>query len=129
MPYRLPEGLLADADPSRLNLAAPLADGSLLVIPSLSDPEDPASIQSEPASAPVTRSGAVLESGLLDINLATAADFENLPEIGPVIAQRIVDYREANGPFTTLEAIQNVAGIGPVTFEQIKSLITVSTAP
>jgi competence protein ComEA len=66
---------------------------------------------------------------LLDINRATAEEFESLPEIGPVIARRIVEFRDANGPFTTLEAIQNVAGIGPAIFEQIKPLITLSAAP
>lgn len=122
-------GLLADADPSRINLAAPLADGAALVIPSQSIADDSVIFQTEPVATPITRSSTALESGLLDINLATAEEFETLPEIGPVIAQRIVEYRQANGPFTTLEAIQNVDGIGPVTFERIKPLITLSSLP
>ena len=45
--------------------------------------------------------------------------------VGPTIAQRIVEYRQTNGPFGTIEDIQNVPGIGPVTFEELKDLITV----
>ncbi len=124
-------GLRAEADDSRINLASPLVDGSLLVIPGKSDPTTTGFRFTQPESTPdpPTRSGALIEQGLLDINRATAEEFESLPEIGPVIAQRIVEYRDANGPFTTLEGIQNVAGIGPVIFEQIKPLITLSASP
>jgi len=55
------------------------------------------------------------------------AELDTLPRIGPAIAQRIVDYRTANGPFTTIEEIMNVSGIGPATFGQIKDLITVGS--
>lgn len=122
-------GLLAEADSSHINLAAPLVDGDLLIIPLQSSSEEPSSLGSDTTPPPITRSGNPVAPGLLDINLATAAEFESLPEIGPVIAQRIVEYRQANGPFTTLEAIQNVDGIGPVTFERIKPLITLGTSP
>lgn len=122
-------GLLVEADSGRINLATLLVDGDFIVIPQKSNPEEPSPLEPESASPPITRGGNTVEPGLLDINLATAAEFESLPEIGPVIAQRIVEYRQANGPFTTLEAIQNVDGIGPVTFERIKALITLSTSP
>lgn len=62
---------------------------------------------------------------LIDINTATAAELETLPGIGSTLAQRIVDYRDANGPFEAVEDIQNVEGIGSVTFEGIRDLITV----
>ncbi|HWQ84529.1 MAG TPA: helix-hairpin-helix domain-containing protein [Anaerolineales bacterium] len=122
-------GLLPEADNSQLNLASPLVDGSLVVIPQKSDPD--ASAITAPGFLPTSqpRSGAIIVQGLLDINRATAGEFESLPEIGPVIAQRIVDYRSANGPFTTLEAIQNVSGIGPAKYEKIKPLITLDPAP
>jgi len=67
--------------------------------------------------------------GRVDLNLADAALLETLPKIGPVTAQNIVAYRETYGPFETIEQIQEVKGIGPVTFEQIKDLITVGAAP
>lgn len=122
-------GLLAEADASQINLAAPLTDGSLVTIPYKAELNSPALDETDSAPSPDTRSGPVIETGPVNINTATLEELESLPEIGPVIAQRILDYRQANGPFTTLEAIQNVDGIGPVTFEQIKGLITINPAP
>ena len=63
-------------------------------------------------------------TGLVNINVATQEELELLPGIGPVIAQRIVEYRETYGPFSTIEAIQNVPGIGPAKFEDIRDWIT-----
>ena len=122
-------GLLADADTSQVNLAAPLVDGSLVTIPYKAELNSTALEEMDSATSPNTRSGSIIETGLVNINTATLEELESLPEIGPVIAQRILDYRETNGPFTTLEAIQNVDGIGPVIFEQIKGLITINPAP
>jgi competence protein ComEA len=51
---------------------------------------------------------------------------DSLPGIGPTIAQRIIDYREENGAYTTIEEIMDVSGVGPATFENIKDLITVN---
>jgi competence protein ComEA len=62
---------------------------------------------------------------LVDINTATAEELETLPGVGEVTAQRIIDYREANGPFETIEDIQNVSGIGPKTLEGMRDMITV----
>jgi competence ComEA-like helix-hairpin-helix protein len=64
-------------------------------------------------------------SSLININTASAEELEALPCIGPVIAQEIVDYRNQNGPFQTIEGILNVSGVGPGTFNCIKDLITV----
>lgn len=61
----------------------------------------------------------------ININTASADELDLLPGIGPVYAQRIVDYRSKNGPFKTIAEIQNVAGIGPKTFEKLKGSITV----
>jgi competence protein ComEA len=69
--------------------------------------------------------GIPVAGGKVNINTATAAELETLPRIGPAMAQRIIEYRTANGPFPSIEAIQNVKGIGPATFEQLKDLITV----
>lgn len=62
--------------------------------------------------------------GKLNINEANADDFLILDGIGPVTAQRIVDYREENGPFLEIEDIKNVEGIGEVTFSKIEEYIT-----
>lgn len=64
-------------------------------------------------------------SGLVNINTATIEELEALPGIGPVIAQRIVDYRTQYGPFSAKEQIKNVSGIGDKKYSDIESLIEV----
>ena len=62
---------------------------------------------------------------LLNINTATAEELETLPKIGPQMAQRIVDYREAHGKFAAVDALQNVKGIGKKTLEKLRPFIDV----
>ena len=64
-------------------------------------------------------------SGKININSATAAELDSLPGIGPTKAQAIVDYRNQNGPFRTIDDLLNVAGIGPKILESIRDQITV----
>ena len=64
-------------------------------------------------------------SGLININTATAAQLDTLPGIGPVLAQRIIDYRQANGPFTSLSQLLLVEGIGEKRLANILPLITI----
>lgn len=60
---------------------------------------------------------------LIDVNVATAAQFELLPDIGPTLAQRIVDDRAANGRFATPDDLMRVPGIGPKTVEKVRELV------
>jgi len=61
----------------------------------------------------------------INLNTASAAELQNLPRIGPKVAQRIVDYRTQNGPFKKVEDLMKVRGIGEKVLEQIKDRITV----
>ena len=70
-------------------------------------------------------SGNVTPSFPININAATSAELENLPGIGPVMAQRIVDYRNANGPFTSPGQLVNVSGIGEKRLAAIWDYITI----
>ena len=69
------------------------------------------------------------QSGPLNINTATAAQLETLDGIGPVLAQRIVEYREANGPFASVDGLLEVKGLGPGILEAIRPQITAEEEP
>jgi comEA protein len=71
------------------------------------------------------RTSAPEVSGPININSASKQELESLPGIGPALAQRIIDWRENNGPFMTVEDIQKVKGIGPKIFADIKDKIAV----
>jgi len=110
-------GFLAEAEKVDINLAALVEDGEKLDIPYI-----------EGASPVIPTPGEeVIAAGteLIDINTASAAELDSLPGIGPSLAQRIIEYREENGPFLTTEDIINVSGVGPGTYENMKDLITV----
>ena len=64
----------------------------------------------------------------IDLNTATAQELESLPGIGPVMAGRIIAHREANGPFASVDGVENVPGIGPKTLESIRPMVTVSSS-
>jgi competence protein ComEA len=113
-------GLLPEADEQILNLAAPLKDGERVKVPSQRPTAAPLSPDS---SAPTTG------SGLINLNWATQVELESLPGIGPEMAKRILDYRDQNGPFESIEAIQQISGIGPATFARLQDLITVDESP
>ena len=67
----------------------------------------------------------VIPRGPININRASAKEFDGLAGIGPVIAKRIVEYRRVNGPFMTIEDLQKVSGIGSAKFEEFKSEVSV----
>ena len=72
------------------------------------------------------RDGGPAVRGLLDVNHANAKDFEALPGIGAVLAQRVIEYRTAVGRFQTIDELRSVKGIGPKIFERIKPLVTIA---
>ncbi|HEX9332781.1 MAG TPA: ComEA family DNA-binding protein [Anaerolineales bacterium] len=110
-------GFLAEAEKSQINLAALLEDGEKLDIPYI---EGASPILGTPGPTVVA-----VTTELININTASAAELDTLPGIGPTTAQKIIQYREQNGPFINAEDIVNVSGIGPGTYERIKDLITV----
>ena len=124
-------GVLPEASTSFLNLAAYVQDGERiwvpfqnaatpeLITPGNSNELNPNSSQPE-SQNPAKR---------IDINTASQSELESLPRIGPVMAENIIAYRTANGPFLHIEDIQDVSGIGPATFQTIKELISVGDQP
>lgn len=116
-------GFSGDADPAGVNLARPLTDGEQLRVPRIG--EVPAAPAPQAGAAGAGGSGAGgAAPALVSLNSATLAELETLPRIGPALAQRILDWREANGGFATIEDLRNVTGIGQKTFDGLKDHVT-----
>jgi competence protein ComEA len=116
-------GFVAEADKNSLNLAARVEDAQRLDVPFVAGfvPEADQGFAVISEGTPSSLTG----SELVDINTASLAELDKLPGIGPTTAQKIIEYREVAGPFTNIEDIVNVSGIGAATFDEIKDLITV----
>jgi competence protein ComEA len=110
------------ADTSTLGMAAVLEDADQIFVPALDAGVTPGGPQAT-ASNPDDGSGGP-SSGLVNINTASALDLEGLPGIGPVLAQRIVDYRLTNGPFQDVGELEAVQGISARMVEELEPLIT-----
>jgi competence protein ComEA len=100
-------GATPDAALGRMNLAAPLRDGEHIVVPSVSD------IADTPEN---------VDTGV-DVNQATESELQELPGVGPVLAERIVSFRKDNGLFDTIEDLLDVAGIGEAKLNAMRDLI------
>lgn len=113
-------GPTPQADLDAMNLAAPLVDGSRLYVPHKGEAPPP-----DATGGAAGGSGAVA-GGKVDINTATAAELDaGVPGVGPVLAQRIVDYRTQHGPFRAVEDLMKVQGIGQKKFDSLKDYVTV----
>lgn len=108
-----------------VNLAALIYDSQKIIIPYLPGNEDNVSSATAITDFNSIEYSYVSDSNLVNINSATARELETLPGIGPVLAERILEFRKNNGRFLKIEDIQNVSGIGQKRFDAIKELITV----
>ena len=100
------------ADLSAVNLAAPLADGQQVLVPA----------RLPPGAAPP--SGSVAPGAKVSLAIATVDQLDELPGIGPITAQKIVDWRTSHGPFRSVDDLDDVPGIGPARIEQLRELVT-----
>ncbi|MFM8329431.1 MAG: helix-hairpin-helix domain-containing protein [Actinomycetales bacterium] len=106
-------GAKVGIDLSQVNLARVLVDGEQIYL----SKESPVKVRTGKAKPKVF-------SGVVHVNRASVAEFDSLDGIGPVIAKRIVKYRESNGPFVDIADLQKVDGIGAKTFEKIKERLS-----
>jgi competence protein ComEA len=107
------------AELGALNLAAPLSDGQQVLVAKQVAPAGGGAVPAAPGTA--TPGGA----SLVNVNTAAAEELETLPGIGEVLAATIIAYREEHGPFTSVDQLLDVSGIGEVTLEEIRDLVTV----
>lgn len=131
--YRLAEGArIADAlaraggatrraDLSLVNLAAPLADGQQVIVPRRGAAGSGGA--APPAGAAATPGAPGAPTGPVHLNTATLEQLDSLPGVGPVTAQKILDYRTEHGPFTSVDELDAVPGIGPSRMDQLKDLV------
>ena len=109
-------GAREGADLALLNLAAPLTDGQQILVP-------------KEGQAPAAAPGGAVPGGttgtLVNVNTADATALETLNGVGEVLAAAIITYRDERGPFTSVEQLEEVPGIGPSTLEEIRDQVTI----
>lgn len=106
-------GAITEADLVNINLAQPVSDGEQVHVPRTGE-QNPVRLPSAESVLPAR----------VNVNTADLATLETLPGIGPELAQRIIDYRQAHGPFAQIADLLDVPGIGPSTLEKIQEEIT-----
>jgi competence protein ComEA len=135
--YRLPDGArvddalraaggpLAGVSLDSLNLAAKLVDGEQVPVGVRPAAGGAGAGAAPPGAGGIPGSGASSSAASpVDVNTATLEQLETLPGVGPVLAQHILDWRDAHGSFTSVDQLQDVSGIGPAKFADLKGLVT-----
>lgn len=129
-------GALPDGDANRLNLALLVEDGQKIYVPQHGEPlpagADAAAsggVGADGSGADSSRASGTAHQGSegmkVNLNTAGAAELDTLPKVGPVLAQRIVDWRKEHGPFKSVEELDAVDGVGPKMLEALLPLVTV----
>ncbi|WP_170292003.1 ComEA family DNA-binding protein [Heliobacterium mobile] len=147
--YQMPAGSRVDdalrlaeagpnADLESINRAALLTDGRQLVVPAIRSENGSNESMKNGQAVGTTTSGGTSRAfskgsssgngnagAIININSADASEMDKLPGVGPALAQRILQYRETKGPFQRVEDIQNVPGIGPKKYNDMKDMLSV----
>lgn len=106
-------GLTPKADRTLVNLAAPLADGEQVIVPA----------RVAGAGTPSGGAGPAAPAGPVHLNVATLEQLDALPGVGPVTAQKILDYRDQHGAFGSVDELDAISGIGPARLDQLRDLV------
>lgn len=114
-------GATRKADLARVNLARVLVDGEQVAVPAPGDPDPPLTSVPVPGPSGASPSGG---AGTVSVNSADLAALDTLPGVGPVLAQRILDWRSEHGRFTSIDELGEVSGIGEKLLEQLRPRVT-----
>jgi competence protein ComEA len=117
-------GALPGADLPRINLAALLVDGQQVYVPKPGE-EVPVAAAGVPGGVGAAGSGGPVPGAAVDLNTATAEQLDTLPGVGPATAAAIIAHREQHGPFTSVDQLLDVRGIGEARLEQLRDLVSV----
>lgn len=120
-------GETSSADLNKLNLAYVLSDGEKIYVPNRNEENQNIEYITSSGGENVIRGGDNMDSnnGIINLNTATVQELKTLPGIGEALAARIIEYREQNGKFNSVEDIKNVSGIGDSKYDSIKDMICV----
>lgn len=121
-------GPTADADLDRVNLAAPVGDGERVWFPRVGEEAPPVPVAGGGGAGGGGAGGGGASgaaTGPIDLNTATAEQLDSLPGIGPSIAAAIIEHRDRNGPFASVDELLDVPGIGDAKLAQVRDLVTV----
>ncbi len=122
-------GPAGDADLASVNLAREATDGEQIYIPAPGEtppaPAPPSAATHNNGGSTSTEAAGSGGEGAINVNTATAAELEELPGVGPAIASRIVEHRDANGPFQSVDSLTEVKGIGDATLDKFRDRATV----
>jgi len=106
-------GLTPKADRTLVNLAAPLADGEQVIVP----------LRVAGGAGSSGGSSSAAPAGPVHLNVATLEQLDALPGVGPVTAQKILDYRDKHGAFGSVDELDAISGIGPARLDQLRDLV------
>ena len=116
-------GLTEEANIDVINRAAELTDGIKIFIPNINDNQYSSSVLTESYNMNVANNNSCPDNGKISINNASLEELQKIPGVGPVTAQKIVEYRENAGGFSSIDELLNISGIGEKTYKKIQDYV------
>lgn len=113
------------ANTSVINLAEPLADGSQIYVPAVGEEAIIPPVQATQGKGKTPAGSSSADGHLVNLNIADATELQALPQVGPVLAETIIAWREEHGGFQSVDELDQVPGIGPAKLEKLRPLVTV----
>ena len=116
-------GLTEEANIDVINRAAELTDGIKIFIPNINDNQYSSSVLTDSYNMNIANNKSGPDNGKISINNASLEELQKIPGVGPVTAQKIVEYRENAGGFSSIDELLNISGIGEKTYKKIQDYV------